>query len=104
MDFYAAQAVAEHYYFMLARVNSEIDAELEAFRTLRNGQELQEVAVDIKETSFILEENLYGDAYKPEPQFPELHERSAPCYMPQSSIPPIIEESEEEDFLPPFPV
>ena len=42
----AARAVAEHCYRTLARVNGEIDVELEAFRTLRNGQELQEVAVD----------------------------------------------------------
>ena len=45
MDFYAARAIAEHCYLTLARVNGEIDAELKAFRTWRNEQELQEVIV-----------------------------------------------------------
>ena len=117
MDFYAARAITKHCYLTLARVNGEIDAELKAYRTLQNGQELQEVIVQERylgvidkwlnyidkaleeadrgefqqvhwaehatvkiverynqETSYPLEENLYGDVYDPEPQFPKSHE------------------------------
>jgi FMN phosphatase YigB (HAD superfamily) len=45
MDIAAAREVARHRYLTLARVNGEIDTELETFRTLRDRQELQGVRV-----------------------------------------------------------
>jgi hypothetical protein len=46
MNATAARRVAEHRYLTLARANGEIDDELEAFQTLRNGERLQEIEVD----------------------------------------------------------
>lgn len=46
MDATTARRRAEHRYLTLARANGEIDDELEAFQTLRDGERLQEIEVD----------------------------------------------------------
>ena len=46
MNFEAAQNIALHCYITLARANGKIDAKIKAARTLRDGQELQEIEVD----------------------------------------------------------
>ena len=130
MDPAVIREIARHRYLTLARVNGKIDTELEAFRTLQDGQELQEVRVqkrylgvidkwiDYAETA--LEEanrkdgrqvhwaeysSVITDTYEPEAEVPESYERSAPPYTPRSKSLSIIEElGEEEDILASFPV
>jgi hypothetical protein len=148
MDIAAAREIIEHRYLTLARVNGEIDTELEALRTLRDGQELQGVRVQerylgvidkwidyaetaleeadeeefrqvhwaeyamvvtfdryLEEANSLLEKTLYGDAVDPESKIPESYERSASPYTPQSNMPSLKEElEEEEDLLLSFPV
>ena len=59
----------------------------------------------LQETNDILEK-LYRNAVDPESKIPESYERSAPSYTPQSNMPSLKEEleEEEEDLLSTFPI
>ena len=131
MDTAVIREIARHRYLTLARVNGKIDTELEAFRTLRDGQELQEVvrvqerylgvidkwigyaetaleeanSKDCRQVHWAEYSLVITDTYEPEAEVPESYERSALLYTPQSKSLSIIEElEEEEDILALFPV